>query len=92
MKLKEVKSLIQKAFWVNFGNGEVSTVLQAAEAECERVVAVPPNGNHEAYDFMLNHLQGLIKTAKEVHGLQRMCVADGNDGSHKVIRKTFRVT
>lgn len=74
LMLKEIKSLIQEALWTNFGNVELSTALQLADAECERTAAVQPKGNHEAYDFMLNHPQG-------------SCTLVGNDGSHQVIRR-----
>ncbi len=37
---KEVKGLIQETLWANSGNEEVSTALQAPEAECERVAGV----------------------------------------------------
>ena len=67
-KLKEVKSLIQDALWSGFGVAELCTALQAAEAECEQVAAIEPSANQEAYDFMLSHVQELVKTLKEVYG------------------------
>ncbi|XP_058477623.1 uncharacterized protein LOC131448851 [Solea solea] len=67
-KLKEVKRLLQKTLWVNFGSSEMSIALQAAEAACERVAAVQPNINQEAYQFMLDQLKGLVGTAKDTHG------------------------
>lgn len=39
-----------------------------AHACSEHVDGVQPNVRQETYDFMLNHLQGLVKTAREVHG------------------------
>lgn len=66
MKLKEVNGLIQKTLFPNFGKTELSTALQAAEAACELAATTRPNGNQEAFDFILTHLQGLGKTAKEV--------------------------
>lgn len=68
LKLKEVKVLIQLALWSNFGTGELSTVLWAAQAEYKCTATVEPDGYQEAYNVMLNHLQGPIKTTKKVHG------------------------
>jgi len=67
LKLKEVKDLIQKALWSNFGDAELSIALKAADVEWDRISAIKPSGNQEGYVFMLNLLQGLVKTAKEVH-------------------------
>lgn len=68
LKLKEVKGLVQDTLWTNFVYAELSTALQAAETECERAAAMRPDGNQEAYDFILGHLKQLAKSAKEVHG------------------------
>lgn len=77
LKLKEVKGLIQETLWANFGGDELSTALQAAEAACELIAATRPTGNQEAYDFMLTHLQGLVKTAKEVYSQWKQWIPPG---------------
>lgn len=46
----EFERLIQETLCANFGNIELSTALQAAETECDRVAAVQPSSNQEAYD------------------------------------------
>ena len=46
----------------------MSIALQAAEAACERVSAVQPNINQEAYEFTLDQLKGLAVTAKDTYG------------------------
>lgn len=53
LKLKEVKGLIQETLCANFAGDELSTARQAAEAACELTAATKPNGNQEAYDFIL---------------------------------------
>ncbi|XP_059209564.1 uncharacterized protein LOC131988465 [Centropristis striata] len=67
LKLRETKRLIQETLWASFGKVEISTALQVAEGECERVDAVQPNISQEAYEFKLNHLKELAKTAKEAY-------------------------
>lgn len=66
-KLKECKDLILKTLWTSFGNPQMSLAFQVAEAECDRVFSVQPCANLEAYDFMLSHLGGLVKAAREAH-------------------------
>ncbi|RXN19172.1 gag-pol fusion poly [Labeo rohita] len=58
---------------------ELSIALQIAEAESERVVAVVPNGYHEAYDFILTHLQNLTKTAKDLYSKWQQCISAGDE-------------
>ncbi|KAL3973670.1 mitochondrial-processing peptidase subunit beta [Sarotherodon galilaeus] len=65
LKLKAIKSLVRETLWANFGSAELSTALQAAEAECEHVAAIKPDGNYEVYDFVLGHLKELVGVAKE---------------------------
>ncbi|XP_039456743.1 uncharacterized protein LOC120433854 [Oreochromis aureus] len=65
LKLKEIKTLVRETLWANFGSAELSTALQAAEAECEHVAAIKPNGNYEVYDLVLGHLKELVGVAKE---------------------------
>ena len=67
-KLKEVKRFIQETLWVSFGSSEMSIALQAAEAASERVAAVQPNINQDAYEIMLDQLKGLAVTAKDTYG------------------------
>lgn len=67
LKLKETKSLIQEILWANFGKIEMSISVQAAEGECERVGAVQSEISPEAYEFKLNHLKDLVRTAKEAY-------------------------
>ena len=76
-KLEELKRLIQEALWTNFGEHEVSVALQAAEDGGERAAAAEPGGNLEAYDFTLNHLKELMRTAKEVHSRWRQWIPPG---------------
>ena len=67
-KLKEVKGLIQDTLWGKFGKAELSTSLQTADGTCELAADTSPsNSNQEAYEFMLNHLQKLMETAKETY-------------------------
>lgn len=66
-KLKEVRTLIQSTLWTKFGKVEMTTALQAAETVCEHAAAVQPDMDQEAFDFLLNHLKELVKTAKDVH-------------------------
>ncbi|CAI5646586.1 unnamed protein product [Oreochromis niloticus] len=65
LKLKEIKTLVRETLWANFGSAELSTALQAAEAECEHVAAIKPNSNYEVYDLVLGHLKELVGVAKE---------------------------
>lgn len=67
MKLEEVKTLIRETMWANFVNAELPTAIQAAGAAYDLAAATQPDGNEEAYDFRLTHLQELVKTAKEVY-------------------------
>lgn len=83
VKLKEIKSLLQDTFWVKYGSKELSTALQVAEAESERVAAVVPDGNHEAYDFMLKHLQTLAKTAKDLYSQWQRCIPPSDQNSFR---------
>lgn len=87
LKLKEVKGLLQETLWAKYGDVELSTALQVAEAESERVAAVVPDGNHEAYDFMLSHLQNLAKTAKDLYSHWQRCIPPGDQND---FRQTLR--
>lgn len=88
LRLKVIKDLIQEALWTNFGNSELSIALQAAETGCEHAASAQPSGNKGAYDFMLKHLQGLVKTAKEVHGLWKRWIPPDY---HKDIQSHLKV-
>nr|XP_017209463.2 uncharacterized protein LOC108181536 [Danio rerio] len=79
LKLDEVKVLLHERLWTRYGDVELSTALQVAEAESDRVEAVDPTGNHEAYDFMLSHLQNLIKNAKEMYSKWQRCIPSGDE-------------
>lgn len=46
----------------------MSIALKAADVEWDHIAAIEPSGNQEGYDFVLNLLQGFVKTAKEVPG------------------------
>ncbi len=63
MKLKELRDLIQKTLWTSFGEEELILAVKYAEDEAERVPSIEPSGNKEAFDFMLDHLERLVKTA-----------------------------
>nr|XP_061826459.1 uncharacterized protein LOC133612783 [Nerophis lumbriciformis] len=76
-KRAKVKGQLQKALWDKFGKNEMSIALLAADEECRRTTAVEPEDmNLDGYEFMLNHLEGLVKTAKEVHGRWRQWVPE----------------
>lgn len=62
-KLKETKALLQTTLWDDFGHVELTTAFQVAETECERAAAIHPDGNQEAYDFILTHLKDVAKSA-----------------------------
>lgn len=74
LKLNETKALLQEILWTRYGDMEMSTALQVAEAESERVAAVIPDGNHEAYDYMLTHLQNLVRTARDLYSRWQRCI------------------
>ncbi|KAL1250910.1 hypothetical protein QQF64_018706 [Cirrhinus molitorella] len=76
MKLKELKDLIQETLWTNFGEEELSMVVKAAEDETERVSYIGPSGKKEVFDFKLDHLERLVKTAK---GLQKAPFVEQKD-------------
>lgn len=67
LKLKELGELLQGAIWQGYGEAELYTAVEMAEAECDRVAAVEPDGNHEAYKFMTTHLMSLVEGAKKAH-------------------------
>lgn len=86
LKLKEVKCLLQETLWAKYGDVELSTALQVAEAESERVAAVVPDGNYKA-NFMLSHLQNLAKTAKNLYShWQRSIPPDDQTNFHQGLR------
>lgn len=66
-KLKEAKLLIQETMWTTYGEKELSLALQVAEDECKNVSSIGPDTSLEAYEFMVTHLEKLIKKAKEAH-------------------------
>ncbi len=78
LKLNETKALLQETLWTRYGDMELSTALQVAEAESERVAAVIPDGNHEAYDYMLTHLQNLVRTARDLYSKWQRCIPSGD--------------
>ncbi|XP_051232860.1 uncharacterized protein LOC127350364 [Dicentrarchus labrax] len=67
MKLKELKDLIQKTLWDNFGEEELMMVVKAAEEKVESVTSFEPGGNKEAFDFMFDYMERPVKRAKELH-------------------------
>ncbi|XP_048881457.1 uncharacterized protein LOC125748845 [Brienomyrus brachyistius] len=64
-KLDDVEHFVQKVLWGNFGNSELTVALEAAEKECKRLLMSQPGLKLEVYELMLNHLEGLVKAAKE---------------------------
>lgn len=67
MRLNELKELIQKTPWANFGEEELTMAVKAAEEEVESVVSFGPGGNKEVFDFMFDYMEKLVKRAKELH-------------------------
>lgn len=67
MKLRELKDLIQKTLWANFGEEELTMAVKAAEEKVESVTSFEPGGNKEAFDFMFDYMERLVKRAKELH-------------------------
>lgn len=63
----KLKDLIQETLWANFREEELTMAVKAAEEEAETVASLKSSGNKEAFDFMFNYLEGLIKRAKELH-------------------------
>ncbi len=57
----------------------MSTALQVAEAESEQVTAVIPDSNQEAYDYMLTHLQNLVRTARDLYSKWQWCIPSGDE-------------
>lgn len=74
LKLKEQKDLTQKTLWANFGEEELTMTVKAVEEEAETVASLQSSGNKEAFDFMFDYLEGLIK--KE----QKSCTHSGSVG------------
>ncbi len=66
-KLQELKDLIQRTLWANFGEYELTQAMTTAESQAENVGAVDPSKNPDAYLFMIGQLEKLVKAAKEVH-------------------------
>ncbi|XP_056127200.1 uncharacterized protein LOC130104596 [Rhinichthys klamathensis goyatoka] len=66
-KLQELKDLIQKTLWANFGEYELTQAITTAESQVENVGAVDPSKSPDGYLFMIEQLEKLLKAAKEVH-------------------------
>ncbi|CAI5671305.1 unnamed protein product [Oreochromis niloticus] len=66
-KLKEAKHLIRETLWTSYGERELTLALKSAEMECENVSSTQPDTPLEVYDFMLHHLEELVKKAKQAH-------------------------
>lgn len=62
LKLEEVEATVQKIRWQNFGCSEA---VEAAEKECNRLVASKSSLNLEVYKLMLSNLEGQAKIAKQ---------------------------
>ena len=73
-KLKEAKRLIKEKLWTDHAENAIHTALQAAESECEKADALRPDGSKEGYDFTLQHVTGLVKTATQVLGQWRQWI------------------
>ncbi|XP_070408825.1 uncharacterized protein [Nothobranchius furzeri] len=67
LKLKETKHLIRETLWISFGERELTLALKTAEVEIENVSSTQPDTPVEACDFMLLHLEDLVRKAKEAH-------------------------
>ncbi|KAJ8278530.1 hypothetical protein GJAV_G00088610 [Gymnothorax javanicus] len=67
MKLKELKDLIQKTLWANFGEEELMMAVKAAEEKVKSVISFELGGNKEAFDFMFDYMERLVKRAKELY-------------------------
>ncbi|KAI7792395.1 gag-pol fusion polyprotein [Triplophysa rosa] len=67
VKLKAVKDLIQETLWASFGEEDLIMAVKAVEDEVQCVASIKPSGNQEVFDFMLDHLERLVKTAKELY-------------------------
>jgi len=67
IKLNELKELIQKTLWADFGEEELTMAVKVAEEKAERVASFGPGGNKEGFDFMFDDLEKLVKRAKELH-------------------------
>ncbi|CAI5659844.1 unnamed protein product, partial [Oreochromis niloticus] len=66
-KLEEAKHLIRETLWTSYGERELTRALKSAEMECENVSSTQPDTPLEVYDFMLHHLEELVKKAKQAH-------------------------
>lgn len=66
-RLNELKELIQKTLWANFGEEELSMAVKVAEEKVECVVSFGPDGSKESFDFMFDYMEKLVKRAKELH-------------------------
>lgn len=64
-KLEELKDLIQSTLWASDGEDELTLAVQMAEMEVDRLMTVEINENKEAFNYMIEHLRGLVKTAKK---------------------------
>lgn len=64
-KLEELKDLIQNTLWASYGEDELTLAVQTAEMEVDRLMTVEINENKEAFNYMMEHLRGLVKTAKK---------------------------
>lgn len=86
-KMKEIKHLVQDVLWSNFGENEVLTSLEVAESEFKRTAGVDLSTKQEAFDYMLNHLQDLTRTAEELHDRWKRWIPSEEK---KVIQGRFR--
>lgn len=94
LKQQQMKSLLQEALWSKFGGVEILAALQVAEAECENVAAVTPDSNYEVYEFMLGHLQTVVKRLKDLHKQwqRRIPLAEQNDFLQALRELDYNVT
>lgn len=67
MKLKKVKDLIQKTLWSNFGEEKLTMAVKAVEDKLESLASFELSGNKEAFDFLFDYLERLVKKAKDLH-------------------------
>lgn len=66
-KLDELKDIILKTLWANYGDEEVNLAVEAAETAAERVASIAPSENKEAFEFMLEHFEKLFRNAKDLN-------------------------
>nr|XP_054601662.1 uncharacterized protein LOC129164711 [Nothobranchius furzeri] len=70
-RLKQVKTSIQETLWRMYGKAELGTEIQVAEDQSTYATTIKPEAGKAANDFILSHLQMLLKSAKEAYSRWR---------------------